>query len=59
MSPEDDKAQGNELYSIDAQGNKQDAHIHEGILAGDHDAAVEVTREWARKNGFLCRQDFL
>jgi hypothetical protein len=39
-----------ELYSI-IEGKKQDAHIHEAILAdGDHAAAAEVSKEWAMRN---------
>jgi hypothetical protein len=44
--------QNAELYSI-VDGEMRDAHLHEAILAeGDHDAAVEATREWARSKGW-------
>jgi ribosomal protein L18 len=42
---------GNEFFYIDADGKKQDAALHESILAGDHPAATEVGKEVARRAG--------
>ena len=42
---------GNEFFYKDADGKKQDAALHEPILAGDHPAATEVGKEVARRAG--------
>ena len=42
---------GNEFFYIDADGKKQDAALHEPILAGDHPAATEIGKEVARRAG--------
>ena len=42
---------GNEFFYIDADGKKQDAALHEPILAGDHPAATEVGKDVARRLG--------
>src|ERR1039458_8963024 len=42
---------GNEFFYIDADGKKQDAALHEPILAGDPPAATEVGKEVARRLG--------
>jgi hypothetical protein len=42
---------GNEFFYIDADGKKQDAALHESILAGDHPAATEIGKEVARRAG--------
>lgn len=41
-----------ELFYLDAAGKQQDAKLHEEILAGDHDDALEVTRERLRAMGW-------
>ena len=42
---------GNEFFYKDADGKKQDAALHEPILAGDHPAATEVGKDVARRAG--------
>ena len=42
---------GNEFFYKDKDGKKQDAALHEPILAGDHHAATEVGKEVARRLG--------
>jgi hypothetical protein len=42
-----------DFFSIDAHGRAVDSHIHEPILAaGDHERALNVTRELARRDGW-------
>src|ERR1019366_9425689 len=40
-----------ELFFVDENGKKQDAALHEEILAGDHSAATEIGKEVARRAG--------
>jgi hypothetical protein len=40
-----------ELFFVDENGKKQDAALHDGILAGDHSAATEIGKDVARRAG--------
>jgi hypothetical protein len=42
---------GSELFYKDAKGKKQDAALHEPILAGDHHIALQEGKEVARRAG--------
>ncbi len=41
----------NEFFYRDKDGKKQDAVLHEEILAGDHPVAKNIGKEQARKAG--------
>ncbi len=41
----------NEFFYRDENGKKQDADLHEPILAGDHPIAKNIGKEQARKLG--------
>ena len=42
---------GNEFFYKDKDGKKQDAALHEPILAGDHHAATNIGKDVARRLG--------
>lgn len=49
---------GNEFFYKDQGGKKQDAALHEPILAGDHPVAKNVGKDQARKAG-LTEQEIM
>lgn len=54
MPDDDPKPAGggsNEMFYLDENGVKQDAALHDEILAGDHEAAIEVSRKIMRDLG--------
>ena len=40
------------LFYVDEQGVRQDAALHQEILDGEHEDALDVTRELLRQDGW-------
>jgi hypothetical protein len=46
----------NEFFVQHPDGSRSDAELHGPILAGDHQAAIDVTRGWLKEQGYSAEE---